>query len=270
MDSLFPDFDPDEKPQKRSLRRIPLRKLLPNLVTLLALCAGLTAIRMGLEGRYELSVGAIVIAAILDALDGRVARLLKSTSRFGAELDSLTDFVNFGVAPPLLLFTWGLGEAGHIGWTAALIYSICCVLRLARFNIALDQTNQPDWHGNYFVGVPAPAGALLVLFPLYLENLGMPRFSGHGFVVALYLALVGRLMVSRLPTWSGKRITQSAPVALVLPLFVVIVLSSSMLVSYPWEFMTLACLAYFATLPLSYRRWQNNTLADQQAAKGKK
>src|ERR1700731_5199798 len=159
---------------KRRFRRIPVRTLVPNVITLLALCAGLTAIRMAFENRYVLALAAIVFAAFLDGIDGRLARFLKGTSRFGAELDSLADFVNFGVAPALILYFWGLHELKSAGWIAALTFAICAALRLARFNVMIEDPNRPAWAGNYFVGVPAPAGAITVLLPIYVQFLGVP------------------------------------------------------------------------------------------------
>ena len=144
--------------------------LVPNVITLLALCAGLTAIRMAFENRYALALAAIVFAAILDGIDGRLARLLKGTSRFGAELDSLADFVNFGVAPALILYFWGLHELKSAGWIAAMVFAICAGLRLARFNVMIDDPDRPAWAGNFFVGMPAPAGAITVLLPIYAAS----------------------------------------------------------------------------------------------------
>jgi CDP-diacylglycerol--serine O-phosphatidyltransferase len=151
----------------RQFRRIPVRTLAPNLVTLLALCAGLTGIRMAFENRYGLALAAIVFAAVLDGIDGRLARLLKGTSKFGAELDSLSDFVNFGVAPGLILYFWGLHDLKSAGWIAAMAFAICAGLRLARFNVMSVDPDRPAWAANFFVGVPAPAGAIIVLFPIY-------------------------------------------------------------------------------------------------------
>ncbi|MGH6675897.1 MAG: CDP-alcohol phosphatidyltransferase family protein, partial [Xanthobacteraceae bacterium] len=161
--------------RRRRFRRIPVRILVPNVVTLLALCAGLTAIRLAFENRYGLALAAVVFAAILDAVDGRLARFLKGTSRFGAELDSLSDFVNFGVAPALVLYFWGLHELKSVGWIAAMVFAICAGLRLARFNVMLDDPDQPAWASNFFVGMPAPAGAITVLLPIYASFLGLPR-----------------------------------------------------------------------------------------------
>src|SRR6202163_1579467 len=160
---------------KRRFRSIPVRRLAPNLVTLLALCAGLTAIRMAFENRYALALAAIVFAAVLDGIDGRLARLLKGTSKFGAELDSLSDFVNFGVAPALILYFWGLHDLKSAGWIAAMVFAICGALRLARFNVMVEDPDRPVWASNFFVGVPAPAGAITVLLPIYVVFLGVPH-----------------------------------------------------------------------------------------------
>src|ERR671931_1083978 len=170
----FSPFDRDRPEGKRPrFRLIPVRTLLPNLITLLALCAGLTAIRLAVEEKLEWAVAAIVFAALLDGIDGRVARLLKGTSRFGAELDSLADFVNFGVAPALILYVWGLHELKSAGWIAALVFAICAGLRLARFNVQIDDPNRPAWAANFFTGMPAPAGAITVLLPIYVHLLGI-------------------------------------------------------------------------------------------------
>src|SRR6478752_3276148 len=166
---VFPPFDPAPPFRRRRFKAIPVRMLLPNLITLLALCAGLTAIRMAVELRLDLALGAIVLAAALDGVDGRVARLLKGTSRFGAELDSLADFVNFGVTPALILYFWGLHDLHSVGWIASLVFAICGALRLARFNVMIDDPTKPAWAGNFFTGIPAPAGAITVLLPIYLS-----------------------------------------------------------------------------------------------------
>src|ERR671926_172860 len=183
-------FEPTRAPQKRRrFRLIPVRTLVPNLITLLALCAGLTAIRLAVEDKLEWAVAAIVFAAMLDGIDGRVARLLKGTSRFGAELDSLADFFNFGAAPALILYFWGLHELGNVGWIAAMVFAICAGLRLARFNVMIDDPNRPAWAANFFVGMPAPAGAITALLPLYLYflgALGTPRFNVVAPITFIY------------------------------------------------------------------------------------
>src|SRR3984893_17338843 len=250
---LFPPFEPDrEEPRRRRFRAIPVRMLVPNVITLLALCAGLTAIRLAIEDRLDLALYAIVFAALLDAVDGRIARMIKGTSRFGAELDSLADFVNFGVAPALILYFWELKALKSAGWIAAMVFAICAGLRLARFNVSLDDPNRPA--SNFFVGVPAPAGAITVLLPIYLYFLGIPNFAPLTLVYTLAIAL---LMVSRLPVFSGKRVGTRVPREMVLPVFVVVVLFVALLISYPWIILTLGTVLYLGCLPLSwlsYRR----------------
>jgi CDP-diacylglycerol--serine O-phosphatidyltransferase len=197
---------------------VPIRVLIPNIFTLLGLCAGLTAIRMAIEHRWDLAVGALVFAAFLDGIDGRIARLLKASSRFGAELDSLADFVNFGVAPGIIIFNWALDDLRSMGWIVVLVYAVCAALRLARFNVALERKDLPAWKSSYFVGVPAPAGALILLLPVYLQDLGLhlPRLTP---LVLVYTLIVALLMVSRVPTFSGKAIGQKVPREHVPPLF---------------------------------------------------
>ena len=263
----FLSFDPDEPPRRKRVRElagVPARRILPNLVTLLALCAGLTSIRMSIEQRFDAAVAAIAIAALLDGIDGRVARFLRSSSRFGAELDSLTDFVNFGVAPAILLFVWALDEVRSLGWIVVLVFAICAALRLARFNVALDHPDRPEWQSNYFVGVPAPAGAITVLLPVYMEFVGTPRGFWTAPLVLVYTLAIGLLMVSRLPTWSGKLIGRRIPRDFVLPIFVVGVLAVALFVTYPWQTATLATLAYLASLPFSWSAFHRRERTDRQ------
>ncbi len=248
--------------RRRRFRRIPVRTLAPNLITLLALCAGLTAIRMAFEDRYVLALAAIVFAAILDGIDGRLARFLKGTSRFGAELDSLSDFVNFGVAPALVLYFWGLHDLKSAGWIAAMTFAICAALRLARFNVMIEDPDRPAWTGNFFVGVPAPAGAITVLLPIYAAFLGMPRSGFLTWLTLFYTLGVASLMVSRLPVFSGKRVGTRVPPEMVGPLIVVVVLSIALLIAYPWIVLTSGTLAYLVSLPfgwLSYRGYQRRS-----------
>ncbi|HZD91285.1 MAG TPA: CDP-diacylglycerol--serine O-phosphatidyltransferase, partial [Pseudolabrys sp.] len=204
---VFPPFDPTPQQSRRHrrFRPVPVRLLLPNMVTLLALCAGLTAIRMAVEHRLDLALAAIVFAAALDGIDGRLARMLKGTSRFGAELDSLADFVNFGVAPALILYFWGLHDLKSAGWIVALVFAICGGLRLARFNVMIDDPDKPAWAGNFFTGIPAPAGAITVLLPIYLNFLGLADNLITVWVTFVYTLVIALLMVSRLPVFSGKR-----------------------------------------------------------------
>src|SRR5664280_1546233 len=250
-------------------RSIPVRPLLPNLITLLALCAGLTAIRMAVENRLDLALAAIVLAVLLDGIDGRIARMLKGTSRFGAELDSLADFVNFGVAPALILYFWGLHELKSAGWIAALVFAICAALRLARFNVMIDDPNQPAWAGNFFTGIPAPAGAITVLLPIYLNFLGVSNGLVTVWLTFFYTLAIALLMVSRLPVFSGKRVGKRVSPDMVLPVFVVVVLFFALLISYPWEVLTVGTLAYLGCLPLgwlSYREYQRKDEAAAAAA----
>src|SRR5215813_4928874 len=186
--------------RRRRFRPIPVRMLVPNVITLLAICAGLTAIRLSTEGRMDVAVAAIVFAAVLDGIDGRIARLIKGQSKFGAELDSLADFVNFGVAPGLILYFWQLHELNNGGWIAAMVFAISGGLRLARFNVAMDDPNKPAYAANFFTGVPAPAGAITVLLPIYVAFLELGRWPAA--VTAAYTLLIGFLMVSRLPVFS--------------------------------------------------------------------
>ena len=248
--------------QQQRLRRIPVRTLVPNVITLLALCAGLTAIRMAFEDRYVLALAAVVFAAVLDGLDGRLARLLKGTSRFGAELDSLSDFVNFGVAPALILYFWGLHELKSAGWIAAMVFAICTGLRLARFNVMIDDPDRPAWTANFFVGMPAPAGAITVLLPIYLSFLGLPRSEVLTWIMLFYTLGIALLMVSRLPVFSGKRVGTRVPTEMVGPVILLVILSVALLISYPWALLTAATLAYLVSLPfgyLSYRGYEQRS-----------
>ena len=261
-----PRFDRPRMPRlkRRRFRRVPVRILVPNVVTLLALCAGLTSIRLAFESRYGLALAAIVFAAILDAIDGRLARFLKGTSRFGAELDSLSDFVNFGVAPALILYFWGLHDLKSAGWIAAMVFAICAGLRLARFNVMLDDPDRPAWTSNFFVGMPAPAGAITVLLPIYASFLGLPRSAVLTWLMLVYTLGVASLMVSRLPVYSGKRVGTRVTPELVGPLIVVVVLFFALLIAYPWVMLTAGTLAYLASLPfgyLSYRGYERKSRA---------
>lgn len=248
--------DPTRRTTRQRLRAIPVRTLAPNFITLLALCAGLTAIRVAVEGRLELALAAIVFAALLDGIDGRIARLLKGTSKFGAELDSLADFVNFGVAPGLILYFWGLQELGHAGWIAALVFAICAGLRLARFNVMIEDADRPAWTGNFFVGVPAPAGAITVLLPIYLSLLHLPQSLVLIWFTLVYTLAIAFLMVSRLPVFSGKQFGKKVAPEMVLPVFVLAVLFIAVLIAYPWPVLTAGTLAYLVSLPLGWMAYQ--------------
>lgn len=244
------------RPHRRKKRRLPrmkglsLTKLIPSMVTVAATCAGLTGVRFAMEGRFEFAVGAIVLAAVLDALDGRMARLLKASSDFGAQLDSLSDVVAFGVAPALILYAWLLNEMGGFGWAVALMLAVCCGLRLARFNSRIDSL--PPYAVNYFQGVPAPAGALLALFPMVISFLFGPEVIPVG-VVALWTVGMSILMVSEIPTFSFKKF--KLPSWSVLPFMALVAVSIAALAGAPWETLSVIGVAYLITMPISALRF---------------
>lgn len=239
---------------RRRFRQIPLRMLVPNIITLLALCAGLTAIRLSIEGRIELALGAIVFAAVLDGIDGRVARLIKGQSKFGAELDSLADFVNFGVTPALILYFWKLNELSNVGWIAVIVFAISMALRLARFNATIDDPNKPAFAENFFTGVPAPAGAICVLLPIYLSLLGTPTIPA--LVIALYAIVIAFLMVSRLPVFSGKKLGARVPREMVLPVIMLVILIIALLIAYPWHVLSAGTIMFLCSLPIGWRSYR--------------
>ena len=250
-------FDPrSPEMRRRRFRPIPVRMLVPNVITLLAICAGLTAIRLSIEGRMELAVAAIVFAAVLDGVDGRVARMIKGQSKFGAELDSLADFVNFGVAPCLIIYFWQLHELNNGGWIAAMVFAISGGLRLARFNATMDDPNRPAFAANFFTGVPAPAGAITVLLPIYLAFLGLPRFPS--ILTAFYTLLIAFLMVSRLPVFSGKTVRMRVPPEMVLPVFVSVVFFIALLIGYPWYILSCGTVLYLLSLPLGWKSYRDH------------
>jgi CDP-diacylglycerol--serine O-phosphatidyltransferase len=229
--------------------------MVPNLITVLAICAGLTGVRLAFEGRFELSVVMVLIAAFLDGIDGRIARLLKATSKFGTQMDSLADIVNFGVAPALVLYAFLLDQARSLGWIAAMMYAIAAGLRLARFNVMEEREVKAVWQSDYFVGVPAPAGAMLVLLPVYLGFLGVDPSRTFAYIGSLYTVLIGFFLISRLPVYSGKSLGKRMRRDLVLPILLLVVLYVAFLMSFTWETMTLTALAYLCFLPLSVRGW---------------
>ena len=268
MAGLFPPVDPDAETRRPRRRLVPFTAVLPNLVTLLGLCAGLTAIRMAVEHRFDIAVAAIIFAVILDGIDGRLARYFRATSKFGEQLDSLADFVDFGVAPAMLLYVWRLDELSSFGWICALVLAICTGLRLARFNAALSlDEKRPDWHRDFFVGIPAPAGAVTVLLPFFLERTGLIDLKIAAVVVAVYALAIALLMVSRFPTLSGKRMGQRIPRDNVLPVLVVGVLLVAFLFSYPFSFLALGSIVYLAHLPFAWRAW-NRAAANSRVEKG--
>ena len=245
-----------EARKRRGLRAVPLRVLIPNLLTLFGLALGLTAIRFSEEGRVNLAVLAVVAAAVLDGLDGRVARLLRGTSRFGAELDSLADFVNFGVAPALILYGAVLHDVRSLGWLAALVFATAMSLRLARFNVALDDLSRPDWKKNFFTGIPAPAGAITGMLPLYLLKLGFGDLPGFAPVSVFYVLAIAFLMVSELPIYAGKTLGTRVTRDKVLWVFLAIILFITLVVNFTFETLTVMTLLYLALIPVSLRRYR--------------
>jgi len=242
------------RPRRERLKGQSFNKMIPNILTMLALCAGLTALRFGIEGKWEPAVLSLVVAAILDALDGRIARLLKGTSKFGAELDSLSDFIGFGVAPALLLYLWTMKDAGPVGWVLVLLFSVCCALRLARFNTDIDGPELPAWAKNYFTGIPAPAGAGLVLLPLIVSFQVESDFVREPVVVGIIIVVVACLLVSRLPTFSFKNFM--VPHRLILLTMLVVGLLAALSVSAPWLTLTIILCLYIASLPFAPRSFK--------------
>lgn len=224
--------------------KLTLIQLIPNMLTVAAICAGLTAIRLGMQGNYEWAVKLILLAAILDGLDGRIARLLKSDSKMGAELDSLADFLNFGVAPGLLLYTWALDDTRGVGWIAVLFFAVCCVLRLARFNVTRKEETEGD--NAYFIGIPSPAGAMLVMLPMFGSfALGQGPLVPDLFL-ALWMGLIGFLMISNVPTWSFKK--TRIPRVSVRYFLVGFAVVGAAVLSYAWITLVLLSLLYIATV----------------------
>ncbi len=257
MSDLFPPFEPERvEPKRARFKSIPFRLIAPNLVTLLALCLGLTAMRLVVEGKLETATICILIAAALDGVDGRLARMLKGTSRFGAELDSLSDFVNFGVATGYVLWIFVLHDLKSFGWIIVLTLACAMALRLARFNVMIDDPDRPDWQKNFFVGMPAPAGAITAMLPLYLHAIGLPVQDYGAPFVGLYILFIAFLTISRIPCYAGKTLGARIPRDMVLPIFVAVVVIAGLLFAYTFEMLTLVVVAYLALIPLSVARYR--------------
>ncbi|KQT32994.1 CDP-diacylglycerol O-phosphatidyltransferase [Sphingomonas sp. Leaf412] len=234
---------------KRLRRGLPLRAVAPNAVTALALCSGLSGIRFATAGRWELAVVLVLVAGVLDGLDGRIARMLHGESRFGAELDSLADAISFGVAPALILYLWTLETLPRFGWMASLMLAVFCALRLARFNAAIDADDQPHKSAGFLTGVPAPAGAGLALLPMFAWFWSGEPFLRDPRFVAPWVALVALLMVSSLATlsWSSMKLRRNVR----FEALALVVIVAAAAVNAPWETATVACLSYLASLPFS-------------------
>ena len=235
------------------------KSLLPNALTIFGVCLGLSSIKFALDTNYAMSVIAIGFAAILDTLDGRVARLIKGTSKVGKELDSLTDVISFGVAPGFIMYFWALNEIGKFGWMLVLIYTVCCALRLARFNLTTIEENE-SWKINFFEGVPSPAGAGLVLLPLILSLSDLVQFENFAILSSITILTTSILMVSKLPTYSLKRIL--IPRHLTIFLLLGIGIYVSLLIFYTFETLFFSGIVYFALIPISYFHYKhkNKTL----------
>jgi len=239
-------------PRRRLRRGLPMRALAPNAITALALCFGLTAIRFAISEEWERAIGAIVIAAFLDGMDGRVARLIRGESRFGAELDSLSDVIAFGVSPAIVSYLWSLKHYPQAGWIFALSHAVCCALRLARFNANIDAAEQPHKSAGFLTGVPAPAGAGLALVPLYAWLWTGEDVFRSPMLVAPWLAFVAFLMISNLATFSAAIRVRSGTR---LPVLVGLAMAAGALISAPWPSLTVLMLAYVASIPFSVRRY---------------
>ena len=245
------------EPQKKNFKIISDKKsarvILPNMLTLIGVCIGLTSIRFALDGRFELAIIAIMFAALIDGLDGRIARLIKGTSKVGKELDSLTDMISFGVAPAFIMFFWKLNTLGRFGWLLCLIYVICVALRLARFNVNSGQ--EPSWKDNFFEGVPSPAGGILVLTPLIISLSGFDFFElNYNIIVPTFFILTSLLLISKFPTYSFKKII--IPRRTTIFLLFGIVLFFGLLLIYTFNVIAISTIIYLSLLPISFFHFQ--------------
>ncbi len=242
---------------KKNLKIVPDKKnarvILPNMLTLIGVCIGLTSIRFALDGRFEFAIIAIIFAAVIDGLDGRIARLIKATSKVGKELDSLTDMISFGVAPAFIMYFWKLNTLGRFGWLICLVYVICVALRLARFNVNSNQ--ESSWRDNFFEGVPSPAGGILVLTPLIISLSGINIFQiNYDIIVPIFFIITSLLLISKFPSYSFKKIVIQRKATIFL-LFG-IVLFFGLLLIYPFDVISISAIIYLAILPISFFHFQ--------------
>lgn len=247
----------------RPRKDLPLTRLLPNMLTLLAICSGMTAMRFALQEKWHETVLAIIFAAVFDVLDGRVARLLNIASKFGAELDSLSDAISFGIVPAFVMYEWTMKSDPRLGWIAVMAFTICSVLRLARFNTMLDEA-APEWTKRYFTGVPTPAGAGLALLPLVFSLQFGDDAQLPPSAVSLWLIFLGGLMVSRLPTLSLKG-WRVKPVW-VAPIFVAIALLTAALITNTWLALSASGVLYMVSLPLGWYTYARQAKRESQGA----
>ncbi len=239
--------------RKRRLLVLPLSRLFPNMVTIGGLCCGLSAMRFAMNDQFETAVALLVAAAIIDGMDGRLARFLNSTSTFGAQLDSLSDFVCFGVSPVIVLYLWRLHDLKGIGWALVLFFAVCCALRLARFNTNLVEETREPWQAPFFVGVPSPAGAMLALMPLVL-NFSIAGFPSNTIICGVWVSVIAVLMASRIPTFAVKKIRVHHE--WVLPIMLGGGLGMVLVISAPWTMFAVCGVIYCVTIPLSIRRYR--------------
>ena len=245
------------EPKKNNLKIVTDKKnarmILPNMLTLIGVCIGLTSIRFALDGRYELAIIAIIFAALIDGLDGRIARLIKGTSKVGKELDSLTDMISFGVAPAFIMYFWKLNTLERFGWLLCLVYVICVALRLARFNI--NSIQEPSWRDNFFEGVPSPAGGILVLTPLIISLSGFDYIQlNYDIIVPLFFVITSFLLISKFPTYSFKKIV--IPRRTTIFLLFGIVLFFGLLLIYTFNVIAISTIIYVLLLPISFYHFQ--------------
>ena len=244
----------EEKKKFKLVSSKKTRYLLPNILTLGGVCLGISSIKFSIDGNYSLAVIFILLAAILDALDGRIARLIKGTSEFGKELDSLTDFVSFGIAPVFILYFWELNNYGKLGWAITLIYSVCCVLRLARFNLTKVDDKQ-IWKSNYFEGVPSPAGGILILMPLFFELSDLNLGFDTKIITPYFTVFMAILLVSKIPTLSLKKISISPKTTVFILLGIGIIFIS--LLNNPFKTLLVLSLVYLISIPISFIMYKN-------------
>jgi CDP-diacylglycerol--serine O-phosphatidyltransferase len=250
--------DPN-RPERRKRRRLlrgeqPISRLFPNMITIAGLCCGLSAIRFAMLGRWEMAVAFIIAAALIDGMDGRVARMLGATSVFGAQLDSLSDFLCFGVSPALVLYMWQLHDIKGVGWAVVLFFAVCTALRLARFNTALFDDNKEEWEKQFFVGVPSPAGGILSLLPLIVSLQFDQGFALPPAFAACYVVLVGALMASRIPTYAGKQLRikhEYIPQFMIASTFLLVIF-----IIEPWLFLSGLSFIYLVSIYFSARKWR--------------
>jgi CDP-diacylglycerol--serine O-phosphatidyltransferase len=246
----------EEKKNFKIVSSKKTRYILPNILTLAGVCLGISSIKFSIDGNFNLAVIFILLAAILDALDGRIARLIKGTSEFGKELDSLTDFVSFGIAPAFILYFWNLNQYGKIGWAITLIYSVCCVLRLARFNLTKNDEKNP-WKQNYFQGIPSPIGAILILLPLIYELTDFENKINLNFVTPYLSLVISILLISKFPTFSFKKI--SIPSYLTIFILFSICISFVSLMFFTFETLLVFGICYFITIPVALISYHRNS-----------